>query len=159
MGVWGSGLKVEGVPERPEVARVPRSFLFRAVDPAGSPSSYCLSSYTSKLGDISTLGRCPLSIFCPRDTPPTHTPVDVMDENPLSQPTLSLSPSSYGVTVKSLPHTHPAGSLTPLSLSLSFSIAPSLSLSLSPSQKYTKCTHIKYPQIHTQTHEKQCHGS
>jgi len=33
-----------------------------------------------------TLGRCPLSIFCS-----LGTPVDVMNENPLSQPTLSLS--------------------------------------------------------------------
>ena len=40
-----------------------------------------------------TLGRCPLSIFCSRGTLPAwaYTPVDVMDENPLGQPTLSLS--------------------------------------------------------------------
>ena len=34
-----------------------------------------------------TLGRCPLSIFCSRGTPPgarAHAPVDVMNENPLS---------------------------------------------------------------------------
>ena len=50
-----------------------------------------------------TMGRCPLSIFCSRGTPPREVPrlrgpstrehrvsVDVMNENPLRQPTLSL---------------------------------------------------------------------
>jgi len=38
-----------------------------------------------------------MSIFCSRGTPPrargarAHAPVDVMNDNPLSQPTLSLS--------------------------------------------------------------------
>ena len=36
-----------------------------------------------------TLGRCRLSIFCSRGTP--HAPVDVMNQNPLSQPTSRLS--------------------------------------------------------------------
>ena len=39
-----------------------------------------------------TLGRCPLSIiFCSRGT---HPSVDVVNENPLSQPTLNLSPTT-----------------------------------------------------------------
>ena len=42
-----------------------------------------------------TLGRCPLSIFCSRDTPPrevgAHALVNVMNENLLIQPTRSLS--------------------------------------------------------------------
>ena len=52
-----------------------------------------------------TLGRCPLRILCSRGTPPVrqervvlgimplwrdHAPVDVLNETPLGQPTLSL---------------------------------------------------------------------
>ena len=65
-----------------------------------------------------TLGRCPLSISYSRGTPPArrgaraHAPVDVPNENLLSQPTLSLSPPDTALSAGNTYHGEPSSTET-----------------------------------------------